>query len=493
VSAPPSGRHQVRGWGEALAYLALGTLGTLALAEVGFRLLEPWMGADSGDRGRGEVTILAEGDSFTYGIGGLSFPQQLETVLHERTGIEVRAINEGIPGLTSAMVADRLEAHLDAYDPDYVIVIVGENNSWNSMPGAAADAGPWRRVEGWLLHSRVYKFFKVATIGWNHGTFHEAAGTGGPPTAAPATMPGKPAIEVPESPENLGLLFDGEQSPEVRHPPTSDPADIPRFIAIAEAAGQGKYEDAIAAARSFIADRPTSVGGVTLLSSSLIRVGRFDEARAELERGLTLPFDPFHEELWFQLGHVWRRSDDRAKASEMWLEGLKKFPTSKALYWSLARLFFEEQRTFEVLDRVGDIPGIDANPMHQRLVALRDASGGEDLNVAVHDAFRADARRMIEAARARGVPILFSSYPDAIYPELQQVAQELGEDFIDLRPFYRERFAQREDYISPDRCHCNTAGYRLMAELFADRAQAVIPALREAGAAPVAPSTPAAP
>ena len=48
MSAPPSGRHQVRGWGEALGYLALGTLATLALAEAGFRLLEPVLGAATG-------------------------------------------------------------------------------------------------------------------------------------------------------------------------------------------------------------------------------------------------------------------------------------------------------------------------------------------------------------------------------------------------------------------------------------------------------------
>ncbi len=163
---------------ERLLALTVGVALTFGLAEVGLRLLGP-MFAVQRTEGEAKYTLLCEGDSFTYGIGGNAYPDQLQQLMNERHGEgTVKAVNTGIPGLNSALLADDLEAHLIEHKPDAVLVIVGENNSWNSIrlddSGGAPSA--WMRVDAMLLSSRVYKLVRVAASGWYYGTFHEARG-----------------------------------------------------------------------------------------------------------------------------------------------------------------------------------------------------------------------------------------------------------------------------------------------------------------------------
>ncbi|MBD1400794.1 arylesterase [Pelovirga terrestris] len=80
------------------------------------------------------MTILVLGDSLTAGYGlaeSEAFPAQLETALGSQ-GHQVRVINAGISGDTSAGGAARLEWSL-ADNPDLVILALGANDALRGL------------------------------------------------------------------------------------------------------------------------------------------------------------------------------------------------------------------------------------------------------------------------------------------------------------------------------------------------------------------------
>jgi len=79
----------------------------------------------------GGLRILCIGDSFTFGVGapeGESYPDHLQRML----GDSGTVINTGWPGANSAMLLKKLPQWLEQYRPDYVFVLAGRNNTYNS-------------------------------------------------------------------------------------------------------------------------------------------------------------------------------------------------------------------------------------------------------------------------------------------------------------------------------------------------------------------------
>ncbi|NLO91425.1 MAG: hypothetical protein GX410_05475 [Elusimicrobia bacterium] len=107
-----------------------------------------------GVSGRGRA-VLCAGDSFVWGIGGRSFPGQLQQILDSRYGAGTfSVINAGVPGSNSAQMLQKLPAQLERYKPEFVIALTGRNNLWNkSRPGVGGDY--------WLDSLRITRFFRV--------------------------------------------------------------------------------------------------------------------------------------------------------------------------------------------------------------------------------------------------------------------------------------------------------------------------------------------
>lgn len=95
----------------------------------------------------GAVTVVAVGDSVTYGVrpNGRVLAQEVFPSLVERSlrleGIAARVVNAGVPGNTTEDVLKRLDRDVSAHKPAIVILMIGIND------GAYVDPGPKARTE----------------------------------------------------------------------------------------------------------------------------------------------------------------------------------------------------------------------------------------------------------------------------------------------------------------------------------------------------------
>ena len=144
---------------ERVKWSLAGTLIVFCLFEAFFRIAGVfalgWIHTKEASAKKGSYTILCEGDSFTFGVGGVDFPSQLQQLLTVRHGEGTfRTVNKGIPGMNTALLADQLESHIMEYDPDVVIVTTGENNMWNSIRMGPAGGGDHYHAGGRWRHCR---------------------------------------------------------------------------------------------------------------------------------------------------------------------------------------------------------------------------------------------------------------------------------------------------------------------------------------------------
>lgn len=98
----------------------------------------------------------------------------------------------------------------------------------------------------------------------------------------------------------------------------------------------------------------------------------------------------------------------------------------------------------------------------------------DEVRALVSDSFRRDMEKIARLGRLRDVPMIFSGYPTHAYEEVEQTAAAWDIPYVDFRPIFAARFTRKEQFLGPDGCHCNTAGYRLMAEVLAEQVEEVL-------------------
>jgi acyl-CoA thioesterase-1 len=83
----------------------------------------------------GETRILFLGDSLTAGLGvarDAAYPAVVETLLKQQGRTDVKIINGGISGATTAGAASRLKWHLKA-DPHVLVLALGANDGLRGL------------------------------------------------------------------------------------------------------------------------------------------------------------------------------------------------------------------------------------------------------------------------------------------------------------------------------------------------------------------------
>ncbi|NLO91426.1 MAG: hypothetical protein GX410_05480 [Elusimicrobia bacterium] len=72
-------------------------------------------------------------------------------------------------------------------------------------------------------------------------------------------------------------------------------------------------------------------------------------------------------------------------------------------------------------------------------------------------------------ARQAGAKVILSTYPEWKMSGAASAASAQRVPYLDFTALFRKRFAGRSEYVSADNSHCNSAGYRAMAEAYAEK------------------------
>src|SRR5690606_10657447 len=149
--------------------------------------------------------------------------------------------------------------------------------------------GWWHAVDRTLLHSRDYKFARVAVIGWRFNTFHEADAAAQAERAAGAALsddrePRHGSVEA----ENAGLFASppGELAPENTPTPVVGAEGEAELRAIIPLSMEGRYEEVVVQGRAYVERWPEEPLGYETLAAALARLDRLDEAADVLRQGL---------------------------------------------------------------------------------------------------------------------------------------------------------------------------------------------------------------
>lgn len=453
--AQPDRRPRKLGWGGRALWAFIGVCFTVLVFEVGLRA-SGWavVRERSGvQRADAKYTVLCAGDSFVFGIGGLDFPSQLETALNQRAGERLfHVINAGIPGQNTAMLADELSANIDKYKANLVVVVSGENNSWNSIRlKTGGEKVPWTfAVDRLLLHSSAYKFFKLMTIGLFHSTFHDW-------------------WDTDRALEKIALYMTEAEGSKAPPALPAQGADLMRK-ANEVGNGQGHFEEAIELLKEVVRLNPEYPDGYADMSTAYLRLNRLDDAVKILEEG-EKRCGKGSTELFLQLGRTHERRHEPELAIAAYKRGLKAFPQNQWLYQALAQTYTMTGDTWKILEFSAEFPAIATNPLHRYVSRLHEKNPNADTRALVSAGLRSDTVRMSSVAKAHHVPILFGSYPRNVIREVREAAQEQGVPFIDMTQIFAGKYTRTDEYISPDGCHCNSTGYQTMAESFASEVE----------------------
>ena len=144
-----------------------------ALAFYGYVFSYYAQGRVTEPRDKNKIIIFCEGDAFTWGLGGKSYPQQLEEMLNARAGRDIfQVINNGVPDKSVGQSAREMPALFRQYRPDAVILLSGGTQEYEwSFAAKGAQKNFSRRI---IEKSRVLSLAANVWRSWGLKSAAEA-------------------------------------------------------------------------------------------------------------------------------------------------------------------------------------------------------------------------------------------------------------------------------------------------------------------------------
>ena len=464
--------------------------------------------------------VLCAGDSFVYGVGGEPFPTQLEKILNERQSrLKFGVYNVGIPGNGTQQVLRALAGQLRQYSPDYLIILAGTNNKglYFALPDRNVRANALAHLKVW----RLWQLLCAPQAAEADGARSSAQPTGQPrlrPTEESSLQSAEhdwysakvedimdQAYNNPASvralriyalqseeqflllrkyvahdeSENAALLLEKMLSSAPLLPDNTSPATAQlglrmqktvRFRSASELGHLYNELDgnkAIAAFKKAVSLRPDYISGYYQIANIYRLAGDsrnfFKYIRLLLQKAPD--FTPAYMELcWYHyLNREERLSVDYLE------EALRREPLSADLIMQAPYRFAELKKYLPELEE--RVPQLRHNPAYRQYKQLAEASNDgqlEDEIKAIKEQIRLDLLAAGSLAVRHKARMIISSYPEQSLPAAEEAAWELRTPYINFVPLFRQRFRDNKEFLAFDNVHCNTAGYRFMAERLAD-------------------------
>lgn len=386
---------------------------TLVVLEIGLRTAgnlycSNYIGSVPGNLKENKLSILCLGDSFTVGAGAStrnSYPRQLERLLRENIGKDIKVINAGRMGNTSSLLLKNFEKDIALYRPKIVIVMIGCNNSWNFEDSSyfklyKEKVGCFEKIDGILSRLRIYKLIKIGYLGFKNSKIKE---------------PGIVRDNI--SNESLRLSALGaELFMEGRFDPAED-----------------KLKEAL------ISDKNNYIAHLWL--------AHIYNARSEFKEG--------REELWKAIRTIGEWND------ELIYDVICRIPEQND-FRIIEKELSEIKRYIEA--RYSKDSGKRAS-----LVRLIDAKldFSEDKQIP-RRVLEYDLGQIVSLAKSKGIILILQTYPhdgSSLYDVCQRISGLFNIPLVDNFSAFKEieKNSNINDFFAPDK-HCNDNGYRIIAE-----------------------------
>lgn len=497
--------------------LALATLEVL-LRTTGFIISAGQLNRVGND-GNCDRRVLCAGDSFVYGVGGEPFPAQLEKILNEKQSrLKFKVYNVGIPGNGTQQVLRGLPAQLRQYSPHYLILLAGTNNKglYFTLPDRNAVASA-------LAHLKVWRLWQLLSTpqAAEAGGAQPPAGPTGQPRLRPTEESSLQSAEHAWYSANVEDIMD-----QAYNNPASDRAlrvyalqSEEQFLLLRKYVARDETENAALALEKLLSSAPLLPDDSTSPTAQLgLRMQKTVRFRAASEMGhlyneldgnkaiaafkKAVSLRPDYISGYYQIANIYRLAGDSRnffkyiklllqKAPDFtpaymelcWYyylnreerlsvdyleEALRREPLSADLITQAPYLFAELQKYLPELEE--RIPQLIHNPAYRQYKQLAEASKDrplEDEIKAIKEQIRQDLLSSGRLAARHNARLLISSYPEQSLPPAEEAARELHTPYINFVPLFRQRFRDNKAFLAFDNNHCNTAGYRFMAEKFA--------------------------
>ena len=457
--------------------------------------------------GTNAKTVLCAGDSFVYGIGGNPFPAQLEKILNERQSkIKFTVHNTGVPGTGTSQMLEALERQLAQYSPDYLIILSGASNTW--LQFTLPDQNGFNP----LSHLKLWRFWKLHRF----MTALKAGVTPRFPKDCPAVVESeddwlrnnikdvsRAAEESPDGTDELrdylgsadALFKEAERDianravpmasqkledmlrlpPPVRKGDSAETRAIANeiqnniqlrtFTMLAHLHRTSDSRKALNYFRKTVELRPDYSYG-RLNMASIYRVsGDSDNFLKNIE--LLLKNNPSFVPAYAELAWYYYLKEDPETSEKYFAKAMALVPCSEETMTRMPFKYYELIHLLPQLEK--SIPQLKLNPS---VIRLKRLSGRLDRFSTDEEAVDALTEQDMLAAgklsRQYKARLILSSYPERTLPAVVRAAKTLNAHYIDFVPLFKQRFHDRDEYISFDKDHCNSAGYRFMAERYAD-------------------------
>ncbi|MHC5065157.1 MAG: SGNH/GDSL hydrolase family protein [Planctomycetota bacterium] len=482
---------------------ALISIATILVLELVLQVasLVVWASHSGDETELNPARVLCVGDSYTFGVGASDprthgYPAQLESILQEDFGSDLRVNNRGWPGQDSRNLLARLDRDLREASPEVVCILIGCNDRWNRP-------AEWRQEQqaesqgetSWRWELRSLRLASLLFSG-DDARLGPADEGGSSPAAKP----------VPKGAWNqLWAGYHEEAVASFRANvdayPDLAPANLAGLVdALMRLDRKVEVEATLEELESLYAerqDRNAAEGLVRALAAAY----KHEEARDRCLQFAVLYPDSTHIPailgwMHYSLGDLPESERAYAQAIESLGERDPTWRANLLRNWSRSALELEPRRFVELQLRAWTVDGNRNKTLlglrgqsskvdrHMAEDALEGLAVGEQRDLAegiIAEAFASpDAYAgvlakhleiMIQMCREAGATPVLLSYPfkvDLVRNAQQQVALALEVNLVEIRGrFTKElRTRAREELFVADG-HCNDAGYRIIAEMVA--------------------------
>ena len=466
-------------------------------------------------------TVLCIGDSFVSGLGGIGFPEQMQDILNSRHPPGTfQVINRGKAGSNSSYVIVELPEALKVDRPDLVILLTGITNMANPV---RLDTAPTHKT--WLLDNcRVIRMLRLAKTGQyslglkNFWAKRELLKLEKAMQAMSAPHKGRQesrndalaGLHIQKARLYCGMKETALGAEEIDKAaalaPIGSPADTATgiFNAYREC---GLPDKALRFAETAQLHKSAATDLMLATAALYKKHGNFSKARELILRAMHR-----NQRDWtchYELGLLAQAENMEAK--EHFRRAIRLFPKASSPHYALGVEWLRSSRRdataefklalrydpsdINALSRLADIysglgtpekfsslewevPELKKSPQYRNIKSYikspRDISEPVDNADALKNELQTDISRAICAVRKTGAVVIVSSYPEEDLPGLREAARENNTEYVDFTTIFKDKFRRRDEYLAYDRFHCNSKGYRIMAETFAARAEAIL-------------------